>query len=90
MLTFFCSDDNRHDFRDTAEEVEANDMAQAAETFGERLFDAGADEARPVLIIVAETRDGRNATRYSITKRTVITIETNALGEVDIPADADA
>ena len=90
MLTFYCYTDDMYDFRVCAKEVEANDMEEAAETYGRRLFDTGDfDETRPIPVIVAETRGGLNAVRFNVSRHVEVRHEVAELGEVEIPADED-
>ena len=89
MLTFFCYHDDPEDFHDCAEEVEANDIEEAAACYGKDLFDTGDyDERRPITVIVAETRAGRGAVRFNVSRHVEVRHEVADLGEVEIPNEA--
>lgn len=89
-MTFFCYTDNPADFRACAQEVKANDMKQAAETYGSLLF-ATDDiaQARPIPIIVAETRNGRTAVRFNVKRIVEIRHEASDLGGIEIPDEQE-
>lgn len=85
MPIFYCHTEADSYFSTDCAEIEANTAAAAAEIFGGQVFDDGADELSPVEIIIAESRDGKNALRFEVKREHIIRDDASEVGPVVIP-----
>ncbi len=89
MPTFYVAAE-AEGFKHECVEVKAHTMEWAAKEEASRLFDDNdVDQMRPVEVIVARTRDGEGAVRYSVSRVVTVEHHIEAEEEVDVTTEED-